>query len=756
MRILETRGREDRLFVETRAYQRIEHEVFHHGAILITGDPGEGKTACAWHVILKSLMQGYELFVVDTADEWREKFHPNKKQIFFIDDCFGKSRGIPDKVEEWQRRYEHLRGGINSHMTLFVATVRRLIYRELEEAAKRLDIFGKKIDISSPEFELTPFERLQIFNCHMTNANEDYQFVGDSLMDTIASGRTPRFPLSCRLYAVENKFQQQGTQFFCNPVSQLRQELWHLSRNDKLGFAALILLLVADGKLRYEAFDEDCVTDKPPMSTIEWIKYLLCTNSNEKPWFLDIMLSMQESKKVPLDTTLRDVQVAIRRMIGIYVLTHDHHYSFVHESILETVGIILGKEDLSFVLKHCSAHFIQQHVRIEVFCNLDDEEDTILYISESQYRSLAKRLTDDVMKGHIDEVFQNPSVEDISFSCCWCYYLDYLDDRDLSRFCNSSDKRGYSTMYWAARSGNMNMLRYILNLRSPTADCIHGACHSGNTNVIEHLVKAGVDMDAKDSCGFTPLMIACHSGNCELVVALIENGADVNYELEDLGTVLHFACWNEDISLVKTLLDNGAEAYAVTTAGWPCLYFSGNGENFAILQQLLKKGKHVNLTTNTGWTPLHLAAGKDNLAVLDLLLESGADLNQTTTQGWTPLFCACRKKRHNAAKILLDRGADPHITDHFGVSCLHRICLDGGRLVAKVLLDKGVNINVKSKAGYTPLHCASETGQADLVNLLLKRGADTTITGLDGRRPIDVARKKGWDNIIRILEAKNG
>lgn len=42
------------------------------------------------------------------------------------------------------------------------------------------------------------------------------------------------------------------------------------------------------------------------------------------------------------------------------------------------------------------------------------------------------------------------------------------------------------------------------------------------------LLEAGVNVDAQDSRGYTPLMLACEKGNLELASLLIENEADTN------------------------------------------------------------------------------------------------------------------------------------------------------------------------------------------------------------------------------------
>ncbi|KIO15566.1 hypothetical protein M407DRAFT_86967, partial [Tulasnella calospora MUT 4182] len=52
---------------------------------------------------------------------------------------------------------------------------------------------------------------------------------------------------------------------------------------------------------------------------------------------------------------------------------------------------------------------------------------------------------------------------------------------------------------------------------------------SGSTDIVrELLTKGGVEVDKKDSSGWTPLMIAVSAGDGEAVRELIGSGANVN------------------------------------------------------------------------------------------------------------------------------------------------------------------------------------------------------------------------------------
>ncbi|XP_053975193.1 ankyrin repeat domain-containing protein 40-like [Hylaeus volcanicus] len=60
-------------------------------------------------------------------------------------------------------------------------------------------------------------------------------------------------------------------------------------------------------------------------------------------------------------------------------------------------------------------------------------------------------------------------------------------------------------------------------------DYLRKAAFVGNTDVVQKLLKLGVDVNARDPVdGWTSLHLACEAGYCDVVVLLLKNGADKN------------------------------------------------------------------------------------------------------------------------------------------------------------------------------------------------------------------------------------
>lgn len=60
-------------------------------------------------------------------------------------------------------------------------------------------------------------------------------------------------------------------------------------------------------------------------------------------------------------------------------------------------------------------------------------------------------------------------------------------------------------------------------------NCLHWACSGGSTNIVELLLKKGIDVSAKDDSDWTALMIAVSTGREDIVNMLIGRGKDNAY-----------------------------------------------------------------------------------------------------------------------------------------------------------------------------------------------------------------------------------
>lgn len=230
-------------------------------------------------------------------------------------------------------------------------------------------------------------------------------------------------------------------------------------------------------------------------------------------------------------------------------------------------------------------------------------------------------------------------------------------DNDIARL----DNHGQNILHYAIRSGNKEMVEYLLD-----------SCSE-------------ISVNQSDSNWFSPLHIAAINGNFHIVKFLLLKNANVNSVNRDRQTPLHLAAQYGYCEIINLLLENGAnintfdidERSALTMA---ILY---SKEESAKL--LIKKGIRLNHEEVNGYTPLYRAVWNNLTITTKLLLEFGAKVIQSHYL----LQTATRNFNVDIVKALLWAGAIPNIRDDQGNTPLMIACSLQQLQIAKCLLKHG-------------------------------------------------------------------
>jgi len=96
----------------------------------------------------------------------------------------------------------------------------------------------------------------------------------------------------------------------------------------------------------------------------------------------------------------------------------------------------------------------------------------------------------------------------------------------------------------------------------PPEVALHVAALAGDLDVVRQHVGAGLDLNAVDAYGSTPLTVATTFGRTDVALALIEAGADLAIGDAQGSTPLHLAAFFGRVPIVEALLEQGADRYA--------------------------------------------------------------------------------------------------------------------------------------------------------------------------------------------------
>lgn len=209
--------------------------------------------------------------------------------------------------------------------------------------------------------------------------------------------------------------------------------------------------------------------------------------------------------------------------------------------------------------------------------------------------------------------------------------------------------------HWASLLGQLETLKcfaelgsagtFVIAAESTGMQPMHWACTSGQLRVAQWLVEeCGVDINAKDIKGTTPLMIAVQYHHTSLVEYLLGAGADASLLDNDGDSALHWAAYKDSAMSVKPLMYRPPPAQRVAP----------------------------NMQDAYGSTPLHLAAAQGSCKALALLLHHGdgpGALGMADRKGRTPMQVASERGQHATRRMLEAQAAGKLVDpDDFALS----------------------------------------------------------------------------------------
>lgn len=184
--------------------------------------------------------------------------------------------------------------------------------------------------------------------------------------------------------------------------------------------------------------------------------------------------------------------------------------------------------------------------------------------------------------------------------------------------------------------------------------------------VFQHYLDKGLDANAQDAEGNTPLFNAARGNSFEVVQLLVNQVEDINTQDNKGRTPLAIAVSRNEPEVVKLLLGQGASISTTDKNGNTLAYYLKQSYNakspefFEAKWGLLNKaGLSLTYAQHNGNTLLHLAAKDNNLALLQRLGEFGIDINQKNDEGNTALHLAAMSTgTTDILKYLISKGAD--------------------------------------------------------------------------------------------------
>ncbi|HLN99435.1 MAG TPA: ankyrin repeat domain-containing protein [Pyrinomonadaceae bacterium] len=183
------------------------------------------------------------------------------------------------------------------------------------------------------------------------------------------------------------------------------------------------------------------------------------------------------------------------------------------------------------------------------------------------------------------------------------------------------------------------------------------AAQEDNLEALTALI-AGRDVNVRDKqSNTTALEHAVRNANREMVQLLLSAGADVNAKNESGETVLMLLDADATTDLVWDLINAGAAVNARDNENYTPLMRVASANNLEALKTLIDAGSEVNTKNEAGQTALMLAASEGFVNIVRALVLAGADINATDDEDESALDMAVKNNHLPVARFLKFKGA---------------------------------------------------------------------------------------------------
>jgi ankyrin repeat protein len=194
---------------------------------------------------------------------------------------------------------------------------------------------------------------------------------------------------------------------------------------------------------------------------------------------------------------------------------------------------------------------------------------------------------------------------------------------------------------------------------------LHNAVDNDNLQMVDLLIKAGVEVGVKDWQGQTALFYA---QSTEIAKRLMQVGLSLEEPAANGWVPLVMSIEEGYYDRVKTFLAVGADIHHRHDHGYT-IFMSAVGSTerkMEIIHLLLNAGADPLAVSDYGWNAFHAALTNGDMkqnseefvqTLFELILKLGVDINHKNKSGVTPLIMAQKPGLEIEKKILLQLGA---------------------------------------------------------------------------------------------------
>lgn len=267
------------------------------------------------------------------------------------------------------------------------------------------------------------------------------------------------------------------------------------------------------------------------------------------------------------------------------------------------------------------------------------------------------------------------------------------------------------------------------------------AAKKGNTEILDLLIKKGVDYKTKNKEGGNAFIFASqgtrNSANTLKTYKYLETlGIQPNISTDNGFTPLHALAYrNTDLEIFNYFIEKGVDVNQPDQEGNTPFINAAYRNDLQSVAFLAEHVKDINVRNKKGTTPLMRALQRNTMEVVRFLLKRGADTSAKDAQGNTMVYYALQsfngrnpKRCYQKLDVLKEKGVDMALPQGGGQTLWHLAVKENNMSLLQKVATMQIPINHKNDGGVTALHLAAmKAADAKILKFLLSQGADKTI-----------------------------
>ncbi|KAF8535766.1 ankyrin repeat-containing domain protein [Trichophaea hybrida] len=310
---------------------------------------------------------------------------------------------------------------------------------------------------------------------------------------------------------------------------------------------------------------------------------------------------------------------------------------------------------------------------------------------------------------------------------------------------NARDSCGRTPLHHATMRGHEEIVSMFMNCKQPKAD-ISAMDHNHQT-----AATLAIEVGKKK-----------HRRTVQML--LEEHNLDANATGIWGDTLIHHAVIRGRVGMVRMLYKCGADVNARDTDGRTALSLAIEAGHDEVARLLVSElGFNVNNRGSWERTAVHYAAMNGNQALFRILADCGACVEAVDDGNRGVLHFAAMAGHEGMISMLVNEyKINPDSRSWWDETPLHFAVMNFHQAIIRKLIDCGADVNARDNHNRTPLHFATAIRNITMIRTLMECGSQVSTSDLRGDTALHYAASSGSEEVVLTLidskadiEAKN-